>query len=122
MSFRFLTDENIAKSLVRALREKGHDVKDIKEEKLFGTPDKEIFNLAKTEDRIILTHDKDFNNLLDFPLQPHNGIILIRYNDLFPDNVIRKFVPLLDTEIKNKLKKHLVIITDDFIKTFRAKD
>lgn len=122
MSFRFLADENISKSLVKALRDKSHDVKDIKEEKLFGTPDKEIVKAAKAEDRIILTHDKDFNNMLDFPLQSHNGIILIRYNDLFPDNVIRQFVPLLDTEIKNKLKKHLVIITDHFIKTFRAKD
>ena len=42
MAFRFLTDENIAKSLVRKLRDEGHDVKDIKEEKLFGTSDKEI--------------------------------------------------------------------------------
>ena len=122
MAFRFLTDENMSKSLVRELRDNGHNVKDIKEEKLFGAPDKEILNMAKAEDRIILTHDKDFSNILDFPLQSHNGIILIRYKDLSPDNVINKFVPLLDTELKNKLKKHLVIIADNFIKTFKAKD
>jgi len=121
MSFRFLTDENISKSLVAALREKMHNVKDIKEEKLFGTPDKEIIDMAKREDRIVLTHDKDFSNISVFPLQSHNGIILIKYKDLSPDNVIAKFVPLLDTELKNKLKQHLVIITDSLIKTFRAK-
>lgn len=79
-------------------------------------------NLAIAEDRIVLTHDKDFSNILDFPIQSHNGVILISYKDLSPDNVIEKFIPLLDTELKNKLKKHLVIITDNFIKTFRAKD
>jgi len=122
MAFRFLTDENISKSLVKVLREKSHDIKDIKEEKLFGTPDREIVNIAKAEDRIILTHDKDFSNILVFPLQSHNGIILIRYKDLSPRNVIEKFTPLLDSKIKNKLKKYLVIVTDSFIKTFRAKD
>lgn len=33
---KLLTDENISKLLVKALREAGHDVKDIKEEKLLG--------------------------------------------------------------------------------------
>ena len=121
MSFRFFTDENISKSLVRVLREKRHDVKDIKEEKLFGTPDKKMIYMAKTEDRIVLTHDKDFSNISIFPLQSHNGIVLIRYKDLSPDNVIAKFIPLLNTKIKSRLKKNLVIITDNFIKTFRAK-
>jgi hypothetical protein len=36
---KFLTDENIATSLVKAIRKKGCDVKDIKEEKLFGIED-----------------------------------------------------------------------------------
>ena len=116
MPLRFLTDENIAKSLVKALRNKGHDVKDIKEEKLFGTPDKEIVNISVKEDRIILTHDKDFANISDFPMQSHNGIVLIRYKDQSPDNVIAKFIPLLDTKLKNKFKKSLVIIKEDFIK------
>ncbi len=54
MALRFLTDENIAKSLVKALRNKGHDVKDIKEERLFVAPDKEIINTSVKEDRINL--------------------------------------------------------------------
>ncbi len=44
MPLKFLADENIAKSLVRALRQNGYDVKDIKEEKLFGISDKEVIN------------------------------------------------------------------------------
>lgn len=33
---KFLSDENIALKLVKSIRKKGFDVKDIKEEKLFG--------------------------------------------------------------------------------------
>ena len=116
MALRFLTDENIAKSLVKALRNKGHDVKDIKEEKLFGAPDKEIVNISMKEDRVILTHDKDLANISDFPIQSHSGIVLIRYKNQSPDNVIAKFIPLLNTKLKNKFKKSLVTIKDDFIK------
>lgn len=44
---KFLTDENIAISVVKFLRNKGFDVKDIKEESLYGLSDKFIFELAK---------------------------------------------------------------------------
>ena len=37
---KFLTDENIAKTVVNTLRKAGYDVKDIKESRLFGSPDK----------------------------------------------------------------------------------
>ena len=46
MALKFLTDENISPSLVRTLRNKKYDVKDIKEEKLFGTSDTEILKFA----------------------------------------------------------------------------
>ena len=36
MTLKFLSDKNIPSSLVKALRNKGHNVKDIKEEKLFA--------------------------------------------------------------------------------------
>ena len=65
MHIKFLTDENISKSLVSALRRNGYDVKDIKEERLFGIDDDEVINKAREDGRVILTHDKDFGNLLN---------------------------------------------------------
>ena len=73
MSIKFLTDENISRSLVSALRKKDCDVKDIKEEKLFGISDIEVINKAKEDERVILTQDKNFGNLLNYPLQSHCG-------------------------------------------------
>lgn len=118
MSIKFLTDENIAKSLVRALRKKGYNVKDIKEEKLFGISDTEVINKAKEDDRVILTHDKDFGNLLNYPLQSHRGVVLIRYRNQSPSYVIARLIPLLDT-LKNKVKGSLTIVTEDLIKIYK---
>lgn len=115
MSIKFLADENIAKSLVKALRKKGHDVKDIKEENLFGISDKEVIDKAKEDDRVILTHDKDFGNLLNFPLQSHPGVVLIRYRDQSPRYVIPRLIPLMDA-LKNKMKDSLTIITENLVK------
>lgn len=74
---KFMTDENIAKSLVTALREEGYGVKDVKEEKLFGISDREVIEKAKEDDRVILTYDKDFGNLLNYPLESQSGVVLI---------------------------------------------
>lgn len=118
MSLKFLTDENIAKSLVKALREKGYDVKDIKEENLFGISDREVIKKAKEDDRVILTHDKDFGNLLNYPLQSHSGVVLIKYRNQSPSYVIARFIPLLDT-IKNKVRGSLIIVTEDLVKIYK---
>ncbi len=118
LPLKLLTDENIAKSLVKVLREKGYDVKDIKEENLFGISDIEIINKAKEEDRVILTHDKDFANLLNYPMQSHKGVVLIRYKNQSPSYVIARVIPLLGT-IKNKLKGSLIIVTEDLVKIYR---
>ena len=113
---KFLTDENIAVSLVKAIRKKGYDVKDVKEERLFGTEDNEIINIANKENRIILTHDKDFANLLNFPLTSHKGVILLRFANQSPNNVINHFIALLDSKLKDKFKNRLAIISEDFVK------
>ena len=116
MNIRFLADENIATSLVKSLRKNGFDVKDIKEEKLYGIADKEALEIAKKEDRIVITRDKDFANLLNFPLQHHKGVILLRFSNQAPNNAIKKLIPILKSKVKYKLMNSLVIIGDEFIK------
>ena len=116
MTLKFLTDENISPSLVNALRSRGYDVKDIKEKKLFGISDNEVIILAFKENRIIITHDKDFANLLNYSSIKHKGVILLRFKNQSPKNVIGLFIPILGQLKENKIKKSLTIIGDDYIK------
>ena len=60
---RFLADESCDFAVVRALREAGHDVAAVRELSL-GVADDVVINLAVRENRILLTEDKDFGQLV----------------------------------------------------------
>lgn len=109
---KFLTDENIAVSVVRSLRQAGFDVKDAKEQKLHGTSDTELLSIAHKENRIILTHDKDFGNLINDQHRPHKGVILLRFKSKKPDNVIPIFLTVLTARQESLFENNLVIITE----------
>lgn len=116
MVLRFLADENISSSLVRVLRKNDYDVKDIKEEKLFGIEDKEVLELAFKENRTVITHDKDFANLLNYSPIKHKGVILLRFSNQSPKNVIGRFIPILKKTNINKITNSLVIVGDNYVK------
>jgi len=54
--------------MVDGLRILGHDVFDIKEQKLHDLKDSEIYDLAQRLNRIIISMDKDFSSILLYPL------------------------------------------------------
>lgn len=112
---RFLSDENIATSVVHALRNSGFNVKDIKEEGLYGTSDEEIIKLANKEDRIIITHDKDFGNVIRNEMVKHSGIILVRLKNQNPANTKRMILNILNSDIRDKLRYNLTVISKDKI-------
>ena len=111
----FLTDENIATSVVHALRNAGFDVRDIKEEKLQGIPDKEIVDLALREKRVIITHDKDYAELIMVSKKENEGVILIRLKDQSAKNVREKLFYFLRSRFFNKVRRSLVTITESQI-------
>lgn len=75
---RFLADESCDFSVVRALRAAGHDVLAVAE-LISGSDDGVVMDLAFREDRILLTEDKDFGQLVYADSQESSGVILIRY-------------------------------------------
>ena len=60
---RFLLNENIPGTVIRNLRNHGHDVVSAKES-MVGNPDKLILERAQKENRILVTQDKHFIVLL----------------------------------------------------------
>lgn len=75
---RFLADESCDFTVVRALREAGHDVTAVAEINP-GVDDQNVMALAHSESRILLTEDKDFGQLAYAGDQRTGGIVLIRY-------------------------------------------
>jgi len=111
-----LADENVAPRVVEAVRKAGFVVYTIDEKGLKGAPDEKIISLARKDKLTILTHDKDFGNLLHYPLRSHAGVILLRFKNQSPDNVTRYFIPFLKTIGIEKIKGRLIIFREDRVK------
>lgn len=110
---KFLTDENIASSVINIIRKRGFDVKDIKEERFYGFDDLRIIDIANKENRIIITHDKDFAELIT--KHEHKGVILIKRKKQTPENTLILLMRVLDSNLKDKIKENLVIVTENKI-------
>ncbi|MFQ6016365.1 MAG: DUF5615 family PIN-like protein [Anaerolineae bacterium] len=76
---KFLADECCDAGLVDALRSDGHEVL-YAVETLRGATDDEILTRALAEDRILLTDDKDFGELVYRLRRPAHGIVLLRFD------------------------------------------
>ncbi len=61
---RFLADMGVSQRVVRWLREAGHDATHLRDEGLHRLLDGDIFTKAAQEQRIILTWDLDFAEIL----------------------------------------------------------
>lgn len=82
---RWLADENVAATVIRELRQRGHDVLSVKES-LRSESDDVILARAQTEQRIVVTHDKDFGELAYRSRLPATcGVVLLRLSGADPD-------------------------------------
>jgi len=81
---RLLLNENIPLASVRALREAGHDVLAITEYSP-GITDQEVLQLAQRENRIVVTFDRDYGELIyRRGLPVPNGILYLRFSPKTP--------------------------------------
>jgi predicted nuclease of predicted toxin-antitoxin system len=86
---RILADECCPLSVVTALRSDGHDVEYVAEDAP-STPDKNILSRALTDERIILTEDRDFCELVFLNKLPTYGIVLVRVNQAHRQDKIQR--------------------------------
>jgi len=86
---KFLIDENIPPAVAHFLRDKGFDVKEVREAGIHGISDAEIMDLARQDGRVLLTFDKHFSNILFYPLQSHNGVIRMRVHPPLLSDIIQ---------------------------------
>jgi len=113
---KLLIDENISGEIIESLKYIGYDLLWIREY-YRGISDEEIMDISISEDRIIITLDKDFGTLVfktmvnDIP-----GVILIRIED--PKIRKEKLLKLL-IEHGNGLKGYFTVITKDRIRKRR---
>ena len=90
---KFLADMGISPRVVATLRKQGHDAVHLQEQNLGRLPDHEILSKARAEERIVLTHDLDFGELLAASGGTPPSVIIFRLTDMRAENVSATFLP-----------------------------
>ena len=97
---RFLADESCDFAVVRALRNAGHDVLAVSEISP-RADDAQILNLATQQERILITEDKDFGQLVFAHGKNTRGVIFLRY----PSSARLKIAKEVVTLVKQRGEK-----------------
>jgi predicted nuclease of predicted toxin-antitoxin system len=100
---KFLIDVGVGKKVELFLKEQGHDIKTVRTIDP-QMPDEEIIRLASSEDRMIITMDKDFGELVYHSKMNHRGVLLLRLEDATGDEkqeVVANILAEYSAEIVN---------------------
>lgn len=106
---RFLADESCDFSVVRALRAAGHDVQAVAD-LASGSDDAVVMDWALREERVLLTEDKDFGQLVYAHSHQTCGVILIRY-PATARKILPQVVVALISEIGEEIAVQFVVMS-----------
>ena len=95
---RFLANENFPLPSVRLLRQAGYDVASVTEDSP-GIEDTEVLTRAAIEQRVILTFDRDYGELIyRLKLPSPTGVIYLRFRPHTPEEPATLLLNLLEIE------------------------
>ena len=111
---RFIANENISANVIHALRQHQHDVLAVKEA-MQSASDDAVLARAAEEERVLISHDKDFGELaFRKGLPAACGIILLRLSGRgAPEDNGRAIEALLE---RDDWSGHFAVVTQDRIR------
>jgi predicted nuclease of predicted toxin-antitoxin system len=114
---RFLLDECLAPRMATLLRGAGHDCAHVYELSLGGQPDEQVMALAASENRILISADTDFGELLATSPVLAPSVILLRRTDKQPESLANIVIANLGQITDDLAVGALVVISDTRVRT-----
>lgn len=109
---RFLADMGVDIRVVDWLRNNGHDAKHLREEGLHRMPNGEIFTKAIQENRIIVTFDLDFGEIVALSKGKKASVILFRLHNTRTSHLLRRLSAVLK-DTANALEEGAVVVVEE---------
>ena len=110
---KFLLDENVPLSIGVFLRDMGFDVVHAKEVEMLGASDDHIMELARHEERALITFDKHFANLVLYPPNTHWGVIRIRIHPPLLGDVTEALAHFLEQFDMSTIRGTLIVLENN---------
>ena len=108
----FFIDECVSIQTEKFLKNLKYKTVNVKDHKLSGTSDNELFSLAKEKEYVLVTYDKGFGNIIEYPPSSHNGIILLKVKNKSSMEKCHKVLQKLLSEEK-ELKSTLFVVDEN---------
>jgi predicted nuclease of predicted toxin-antitoxin system len=92
---RFLADAGISRKTVEFLKQIGHDAAHVRDLDMQRATDREIIDRARLEDRVVVTFDLDFGEIIALGVRNRPSVILFRLEDETANAVNRRLALVL---------------------------
>jgi predicted nuclease of predicted toxin-antitoxin system len=116
---KFIVDENLGLRVAKWLKELQHDVISIYEE-FRGLDDDEILRKSADENRILITNDKDFGEMIFREGKLHSGVIFLRLEDERSVNVIKILTQLLKM-YDEQISDNFTVVTETSVRIVKLR-
>lgn len=109
---RFLADMGVDIRVVQWLRQNGHDAKHLRDEGLHRIPNGEIFVKAISENRVIVTFDLDFGEIVALSQGERASVILLRLHNTRTPHLIKRLTTVL-ADATEALEQGAVVVVEE---------
>ncbi len=109
---KFLCDMGVSLTVSKWLKSNNFDAIHLLDENFQRLSDDLIFEKAKQEDRIILTFDLDFGEILSRLKAEHSSVIIFRLENQTPINVIKHMEVILTNYSTQLMEGVVLLITE----------
>ena len=117
---RILLDENVDFRLKAALSALGHDVTAIGADYPRSLRDQEVLHHAVAENRLLITNDRDFGELLIRNQSEHRGVLYLRLTTVDLADVLARTIQALSAQPTSA--HDFLIVTDQRIRRREMED
>ncbi|MEI6508458.1 MAG: DUF5615 family PIN-like protein [Bacteroidota bacterium] len=111
-SIKFLCDMGVSHTVNKWLKQHEYDSLHLIDEKLFTLSDELIFEKAAKENRIVLTFDLDFGEILSRIKAHQPSVIIFRLENQTPANIIHHLELILKDHLNSLNEGVIFIVTE----------
>jgi len=109
---KFLADHCVSKRTTDFLRGEGHELTTLKDLGLQELEDFQVLELAIQRDEILITEDKGFGNILDYPPSSHQGVIVLNIRTRSRKGLHSVLSQFLSSMNRDQLRQKLIAVDE----------
>ncbi len=113
---KFKIDENLPDEVAEILNRSSHDAVTVLQQDMGGKEDSDIAKVCRNEDRVIVTLDIDFADILTYPPDQYPGIIVFRITNQSKPSILKHVKRVVKVLALHSCQQQLWIVEKERIR------